>query len=168
MNTQNKKEKIAVYPGSFDPITLGHVDVLRDGAEMFDKVIIAIAHNPEKKGFLSVDERIQLIKDSITDLDNVEVDAFVGLTIDYAKEKGADFLLRGLRAVSDFEYELQLSQNNRTLCDDIKTVFLMTRPEYSFISSSVVKDILLNGGDISQFVPEPVSKYLKTKYSPKQ
>ena len=156
--------KTAIYAGSFDPITLGHLDVLKDGAKMFDKVIIAVADNSSKNCMLSVQERIELIKMSIKDIPNVDVDSFKGLTVEYAKKQGASILLRGLRAVSDFEYEMQLSQNNRALCEDIKTVFLITRPEYNFISSSAVKEILLNKGDISKFVPDEVSKYLSAKY----
>lgn len=156
--------KIAVYPGSFDPITLGHIDVLRDGAQMFDKVIITVSNNISKTSLLSVEERLHLIKESVKEFDNVEVDCFNGLTVEYAKSKNATILLRGLRAVSDFEYEMQLSQTNRSLNEDIKTVFLITRPEYNFISSSSVKEILKNNGDISKFVPEPVSKYLMEKF----
>ena len=153
-------EKIAIYPGSFDPITLGHLDVLRDGAQMFDKVIITVSNNMNKHSLLSVEERKELIKQSVQDIPNVEVDSFDGLTVNYAKKQGATILLRGLRAVSDFEYEMQLSQTNRALSEDIKTVFLITKPEYNFISSSTVKEILKNGGDISKFVPEAVHKYL--------
>lgn len=153
--------KIAVYPGSFDPITKGHLDVLKTGAEIFDKVIIAVSKNSSKTGFLSVEERVELIKASIVDLPNVEVDSFEGLTVEYAREKGAKVLLRGLRAVSDFEYEMQLSQTNSALSCDIKTVFLITKPKYNFISSSTVKDIALLGGDVSKFVPEPVNDFLK-------
>ena len=105
--------KIAIYPGSFDPVTKGHLDILKNASEIFDKVIIAVAHNGEKKGFLTVEERVMLIKESIKDFNNVEVDAFEGLTIEYAKKHGAEVLIRGLRAVSDFEYEMQLSQTNR-------------------------------------------------------
>jgi pantetheine-phosphate adenylyltransferase len=152
--------KIAIYPGSFDPVTKGHLDILKNAAGIFDKVIIAVAHNGEKKGFLTVDERIKLIKDSIPDLKNVVVDSFEGLTIEYAQKHGADVLIRGLRAVSDFEYEMQLSQTNSALCDKVKTVFLTTKPKYNFISSSTIKEILANGGDISKFVPEPVYNYL--------
>lgn len=158
---ENENQKIAIYPGSFDPITLGHLDVLRDGAKMFDKVIIAVAENSAKSGMFSVEKRKELIKESVKDIPNVEVDSFEGLTIEYAKKKGATILLRGLRAVSDFEYEMQLSQNNRALCEDIKTVFLITRPEYNFISSSAVKEILNNGGDVSKFVPSEVVGMLK-------
>lgn len=157
--------KIAIYPGSFDPITKGHLDVLETGAEIFDKVIIAVAKNSEKLGFLTIDERVELIRKSCTHLNNVEVDSFDGLTIDYAAQKGATVLLRGLRAVSDFEYEMQLSQNNSALNHNIKTVFLITKPIYNFISSSSVREILLNGGDITQFVPDAVKDYLVKKYS---
>ena len=151
---------IAIYPGSFDPITKGHLDILKTGAEIFDKVIIAVAHNSEKRGFLPIEDRVKLIKDSIAGMENVEVDYFAGLTIEYAKSKGAKVLIRGLRAVSDFEYELQLSQANSAMCEDIKTVFLTTKPKYNFISSSTIKEIYLNNGDISKFVPEPVYEYL--------
>ena len=155
---------IAIYPGSFDPITNGHLDILKSGAEIFDKVIIAVSYNMNKKSFLTVDERVSLIEKSIKHLPNVEVDSFEGLTVDYAKEKGADILLRGLRTSFDFEYELQLSQANNTLYKDIKTIFLITKPEYNFISSSMVREILANNGDISKFVPSEVNNYLKTKY----
>lgn len=155
--------KIAIYPGSFDPITKGHLDVLKTGSEIFDKVIIAVSRNSQKEGFLSVEERVSLIKASISELSNVEVDSFEGLTVEYAKQKGAKVLLRGLRAVSDFEYEMQLSQTNSALSEEIKTVFLITKPKFNFISSSTVKDIALLGGDISKFVPEPVNEYLKNK-----
>ncbi|MCI1274400.1 MAG: pantetheine-phosphate adenylyltransferase [Clostridiaceae bacterium] len=156
---------IAIYPGSFDPITKGHLDVLKSGSEIFDKVIIAVATNSEKSGFLPVKVRVELIKKAVKEmgLRNVEVDSFTGLTIDYAKQKDAEVLLRGLRAVSDFEYEMQLSQTNSALCDNIKTVFMITKPEYNFISSSTVKEIYENNGDISKFVPKAVDEYLKNK-----
>ena len=151
---------IAIYPGSFDPITNGHLDILKSGSEIFDKVIIAVSYNINKKGFLPVDERVELIKKSVQDLKNVEVDTFEGLTVEYAKQKGADVLLRGLRTSFDFEYELQLSQTNNALHKDLKTVFLITKPEYNFISSSMVREILLNKGDISKFFPKAVNEYL--------
>ena len=157
--------KIAIYPGSFDPITKGHLDILKNAAGIFDKVIIAVAHNGEKKGFLSVNERVELIKQSVNGLENVEVDAFEGLTIEYAKKHSAEILIRGLRAVSDFEFEMQLSQTNSALCEDIKTVFLTTKPKYNFISSGTVREIAVMNGDISKFVPEPVAKYLEAKYT---
>lgn len=152
--------KIAIYPGSFDPITKGHLDVLKTSSEIFDKIIIAVSKNSSKTGFLSVEERVELIKASVLGMENVEVDSFEGLTVEYAKSKGAKVLIRGLRAVSDFEYEMQLSQTNSALSEEIKTVFLITKPKFNFISSSTVKDIALLGGDISKFVPEPVNEYL--------
>lgn len=157
--------KIAIYPGSFDPITKGHLDVLQTASEIFDKVIIAVAINPGKAGFLPVETRIELIKRSINNIGNVEVDSFEGLTIHYAKEKGAKILIRGLRAVSDFEYEMQLSQSNTALDKNIKTIFLTTRPKYNFISSSTVKEVYVNGGDVSIFVPTAVSEYLKKEFA---
>ena len=155
--------KIAIYPGSFDPITKGHLDVLETSAGIFDRVIIAVAKNSEKNGFLPVEDRVKLIRESVKGIENVEVDSFEGLTIEYARKRGAEILIRGLRAVSDFEYEMQLSQTNSQLAEEIKTVFLITKPEYNFISSSTVKEILENGGDISKFVPEPVYRYLSNR-----
>ncbi len=152
---------IAIYPGSFDPITNGHLDILKSGAEIFEKVIIAVSYNANKKGFLTIDERVRLIQESVKDFPNVEVDSFEGLTVEYAKKRGASVLLRGLRTSFDFEYEMQLSQTNNKLFNEIKTVFLITKPEYNFISSSCVREILLNKGDISGFVPEAVQVYLQ-------
>ena len=155
--------KIAIYPGSFDPITKGHLDILKTGAEIFDKVIIAVARNSDKKGFLTVEERVQLIKDSVSDLENVEVDSFEGLTIEYAKKRDAKVLIRGLRAVSDFEYELQMSQTNHKIEPEIETLFLTTSLEFSFLSSTTVKEVASFGGDITQFVPEVIVKKIKEK-----
>ncbi len=155
---------IAIYPGSFDPITKGHLDVLETGSKIFGKVIITVSNNINKNSFLTVEERVNLIKESVKHLENVEVDTFEGLTVNYAKKRNATILLRGLRAVSDFEYEMQLSQTNSELSPEIKTVFLITKPEYNFISSSTVKEILLNNGDIAKFVPEPVNQYLISKF----
>ncbi len=154
---------IAIYPGSFDPITNGHLDILKSGSEIFDKVIIAVSYNVNKIGFLTIEERVNLIKKSVSHLTNVEVDTFQGLTVEYAKQKNADVLLRGLRTSFDFEYELQLSQTNNVLNKDLKTIFLITKPEYNFISSSMVREVLFNKGDISQFVPSAVEKYLISK-----
>ena len=156
--------KIAIYPGSFDPITNGHLDILKNASEIFDEVIIAVAYNGQKQSFLSTQERVNLIKDCVKDIPNVKVDSFSGLTVDYAKKNGANVLIRGLRAVSDFEYEMQLSQTNSSLCEDIKTVFLTTKPEYNFISSTNIREILNIGGDISKFVPENVNEFLTRKH----
>ena len=152
--------KIAIYPGSFDPITYGHLDILENASKIFDKVIIAVAYNSAKRSFLTIEERLKLINESIKDIPNVSADSFEGLTVEYAKRQGAKVLIRGLRAVSDFEFEMQLSQTNSALYDEIKTVLLTTKPEYNFISSSTIKEILQNGGDISKFVPKPVYDYL--------
>ena len=148
--------KIALYPGSFDPITKGHIDILKNGAEIFDKVIIAVAKNSEKHGFLSVEERVKLINECVLDMPNVEVDSFEGLTIEYAKRRGAKVILRGLRAVSDFEYEFQMALANRKLNPELDTVFLMTSAEYMYLSSSIVKDIAVHGGGVADFVPEGI------------
>jgi len=155
--------KTAIYPGSFDPITKGHLDVLSKAASMFDKVIIAVLKNNSKKGFLPTEDRVRLIKEALEEMNltNVEVDSFDGLTIEYAKKVGSDILIRGLRAVSDFEYEMQLSQTNNSLAPTITTVFLITKPKYNFISSSTVKEIAKYNGDISKFVPKSVVKYFK-------
>lgn len=160
---EGKILKTAIYPGSFDPITKGHLDVLKRAAGIFDKVIIAVLVNSAKKSFLPIEDRLELIRRSCADLENVEVDSFDGLTIDYARQKGANILIRGLRAVSDFEYEMQLSQTNSALAPNINTVFLITKPKYNFISSSSVKEIAQMKGDVSQFVPPPVAEYLKEK-----
>ena len=156
--------RIAIYPGSFDPITKGHLDVLHKASLLFDKVIIAVLQNDAKKGFLPTADRVALIKESVKDYENVEVDSFDGLTIEYAKAKGSNVLIRGLRAVSDFEYEMQLSQTNNALAPEITTVFLITKPKYNFISSSTVKEIAKNNGDISKFVPSCVDEYLKKRH----
>ncbi len=156
-----KKEKIAIYPGSFDPVTKGHIDILERACKMFDKVIIAVLKNSNKKSFLPVDDRVELIKQSISDIKNAEVDHFEGLTVDYARKTGAKFLIRGLRAVSDFEYEMQLSQANMSIAPDIGTVFLITKPKYNFISSGIVKELASFGEDISKFVPDSVVEYFK-------
>ena len=156
-----KEEKIAIYPGSFDPVTKGHIDILERASKMFDKVIIAVLKNSSKKSFLPVKDRVELIKQSIKDIKNAEVAFFEGLTVEYARKTGAKFLIRGLRAVSDFEYEMQLSQANMSIAPDIGTVFLITKPKYNFISSGIVKELASYGEDVSKFVPESVVEYLK-------
>ena len=157
--------KTAIYPGSFDPITKGHLDVIKRAADIFDKVILLVSVNINKKSFLTVEEKIKLIKEACHDIANVEVDSFDGLTIEYAKKRNANVLIRGLRAVSDFEYEMQLSQANSALCENIHTVFLITKPEYNFISSGTVREIAQMHGDVSKFVPMPVKKFIEAKYT---
>lgn len=158
-----KKQQIAVYPGSFDPITNGHLDVIERGCKIFDKVIIAVLKNISKAPLLSVETRIELIKNSTKHINNVYIDSFDGLTISYAKKIGANVLIRGLRAVSDFEYEMQLSQTNQALDPHINTVFLITKPQYNFISSSSVKEVIKMNGNISQFVPICVDEYFQKR-----
>ena len=153
--------RIAIYPGSFDPITKGHIDVLKKAVKLFDRVIIAVAINYDKKSFCSIEERKDLIKESVKDLSNIEVDSFEGLTVDYAKRKGANAIIRGLRAVSDFEYEMQMAQMNSSLCSDIETVFLIPETKYNFISSSTVKEVAKLGGSVEKFVTEPVKRFLE-------
>lgn len=155
------EEKIAIYPGSFDPVTKGHIDILERASKMFDKVIIAVLKNNDKKSLIPVEDRVNLIKEAIKEIKNTEVDSFDGLTVEYARKKGAKFLIRGLRAVSDFEYEMQLSQANMSIAPDIGTVFLITKPKYNFISSGIVKEIASYGEDISKFAPNCVVEYLK-------
>lgn len=155
--------KIAVYPGSFDPVTKGHLDILERASSMFDRVIIAVLKNNSKKSYLPTKDRVELIRESVDDigLQNVEVGSFEGLTIDYARKVGAKFLIRGLRAVSDFEYEMQLSQTNQAIAPEIGTVFLITKPKYNFISSGIVKELSFLGQDVSKFVPKSVVEYLQ-------
>ncbi len=154
---------IAVFAGSFDPFTLGHLDILESGAEIFDKVIVAVAKNINKQGFLPVEVRVKLIEECVAGFKNVEVTAYDGLTVEFAKSVGANVLLRGLRNEQDFSYELQISQTNSAISEDIKTVFLVTKPEHSYISSSAVREILKFQGDVSKLVPEVVNNYLKAQ-----
>ena len=154
-------QKIALYPGSFDPITNGHLDVLERASRMFDVVVIAVLNHPNKKAYLTVNERVELIREATNNIPNVRVDSFNGLTVEYAKKIGAKFLIRGLRTITDFEYEIQLCQTNHVIAPDIDTVFLSTKPEHNFISSSMVKELSNLKTDISKFVPENVVEYLK-------
>lgn len=152
---------LAIYPGSFDPITKGHLDVLKRASKAFDSVIIAVLENSKKKSFIPLEDKLTLIKDAVkhAGLNNVEVDYFNGLTVEYAKQKNAKVLIRGLRAVSDFEYEMQLAQMNQNLDNELETVFLTTKPKYNFISSGIVKEAAMLGGDISSLVPKNVNEY---------
>ena len=153
--------KIAIYPGSFDPITNGHLDVLSRAAQMFDKVIILVAINADKKGRFPIEERVAMIKESISEFDNVEVDSYDGLTVEYAKAHNSKFLIRGLRAVTDFDYEFQLAAANEYADPSIDTVFLMSKAEKSFINSSAIIELAKKGIDVSGLVPPAVVKRLK-------
>ncbi len=147
---------VCIYPGSFDPITMGHLDIITRGSQMFDKVIVCVMVNTQKTPAFSLEKRIAMIKKSVQHLGNVEVDSHSGLLVEYAKQKNAELILRGLRAVSDFEHEFAMAAMNRQLNNDVETVFLMTRTEYSFLSSSVVREIIRFGGDVSALVPEAI------------
>ncbi len=151
----------AIYPGSFDPITNGHYEVLLRASMLFEKVIVVILTNKEKNPFFSTETRIELIKESVKTVKNIETDSYEGLTVEYATKKNAQVLIRGLRAVSDFEYEMQMAQTNKSLNPDVDTIFLVPSVENNFVSSSIVKEIARFGGDISKLVPEPVQKYFE-------
>ncbi|KPJ69779.1 phosphopantetheine adenylyltransferase [candidate division WOR-1 bacterium DG_54_3] len=153
--------KVAIYPGSFDPVTNGHIDVIERATKLFDRVTVAVIRNPEKKPQFSLDERVEMLKQSLEKSKNVEVDSFDGLLVDYAKKKQANIIVRGLRAVSDFDFEFQMALTNRKMAPEIETLFFMTDYKYSYLSSSFVKQIARLGGDISELVPGPVAKKLK-------
>jgi pantetheine-phosphate adenylyltransferase len=163
MMTNNSEGRLALYPGSFDPFTLGHLDIAERAGRMFDRVEITIAVNTEKQYLLSVDERFALIEESVIHLENVSVGSFEGLLVDYAAQSHATALIRGLRQVSDFDFEFRMAFANRKLDPDIETVFLMTSEAHSLISASVVREIHRWRGDISAFVPEPVLRALNSK-----
>lgn len=148
--------RIGIYPGSFDPITLGHFDVIQRAAKMVDTLVIGVLNNRSKNSLFSAEERVEMIREVTKDISNVEVEAFNGLLVDYAKKKNADFIVRGLRAITDFEYELQMAQTNRKMNEEVDTIFLTTSVEYSYLSSSVVREIGAFGGDLSKFIPEQI------------
>ena len=157
-------KKIAVCPGSFDPITFGHLDIVRRGLCVFDKVIIAVGHNPLKKDLFTTEEKLEMIQASVESNPRIEVDKFEGLLVDYIQRIGACAILRGLRVISDFEMELQLALMNRRLCDKIETFFLMTDFNHLFVSSTMVKATAAAGGSVEGLVPEPALKKLQEKY----
>jgi len=151
----------AIYPGSFDPVTNGHVDIIERALKLFDRVIVAVINNPEKKLMFSVDDRVQMLKESCAAFSAVEIDSFDGLLVDYVEKKQATAIVRGLRAISDFDYEFQLALTNRKLDPNIETVFLMTDYKYSYLNASLVRQIAKLGGRVEEFVPAPVMKWLK-------
>ncbi|PMC38325.1 pantetheine-phosphate adenylyltransferase [Bacillus sp. UMB0899] len=158
---------ITVCPGSFDPITFGHLDIIKRGAKVFDQVYVCVLNNSSKQPLFSVEERCELIREVTKEIPNVVVESYKGLLIDYVREKNAQAILRGLRAVSDFEYEMQITSMNRVLDENIETFFMMTNNQYSFLSSSIVKEVAKYKGDISELVPEVVEIALKNKFSNK-
>jgi len=149
-------ERIAVFPGSFDPVTLGHVSVIKRALPLFDKIIVAIGVNSLKKGMFPLEKRMQWIKDIFINEEKIQVESYSGLTVEYCKSKNANFILRGLRTAADFEFERGIGQINRKLSDNIETVFLLTEAQYTPLSSSIVRDVIQHGGDVSEMVPAEV------------
>ena len=157
--------KVAVYPGSFDPVTYGHLDIIKRASQMFDKVIVAVMCNSAKTPLFTLDERVKMIRESVSGLNNVYVESFSGLLIDYCKKENIHIVIRGLRAITDFEYELQIAQTNKELShNEVDTVFLTTSLQYSYLSSSVVKEVASYNGDITPCVPDFVADKLYKKY----
>ena len=155
----------ALYPGSFDPMTYGHLDIIKRASKMFDELIVAVLDNSQKSPLFSVDERVKILTEATRDMNNVKVDSFSGLTVDYCKNNNLHIMVRGLRAVTDFEYELQIAQTNMKISDfGVDTVFLVTDLQYSYLSSSTVKEIAMYGGDVSHSVPDYVEAALKEKF----
>ena len=157
--------KRAIYPGSFDPVTFGHLDVIKRALKLFDEVIVAVAFNDQKQGLFTVDERVALLELATREMANVRVAQFSGLLVNFAREQQAAALIRGLRAISDFEFEFQMALMNRKLEKSIETLFLMPKEEYTYLSSRIVKEIARLGGDVTSFVPTNVQKALKAKLS---
>jgi pantetheine-phosphate adenylyltransferase len=156
-------ERLAVYPGTFDPLTNGHVDIILRGSRLFDRIVVAILVNPDKAPLFTVEERVETAREFFRGYPNVEVDTFDGLLVDYARRKRASVIVRGLRAVSDFEYELQMALMNRHLNPDVETVFMMPAETYTYLSSRLVKEVLALGGSITGLVPEVVETRLRRK-----
>jgi len=152
--------RVAIYPGSFDPLTLGHVDIIERGSALFDSIIVAVLRNAEKSPLFTVDERLEMIRHTFRERGNVEADSFRGLLVDYASSRKATTIVRGIRAISDFEYEFQMALMNRRLAPGIETVFMMPAEEYSYVSSRLVKEVASLGGNVSGLVPEDVEKRL--------
>lgn len=154
-----------IYPGSFDPVTYGHLDIIRRSAGMVDELIVGVLNNKAKTPLFSVEERVKMLKEVTKDLDNVKVVPFDGLLVEFARQQKARLVIRGLRAITDFEYEIQMSQTNHKLEPEVETMFLTTNLKYSYLSSTIVREVAAFGGDISQFVPETVAKSIKEKMS---
>jgi len=155
--------KVAIYPGSFDPFTNGHKNIIERGVKVFDQIIVAVAHNTSKKTVFTVEERVEILNEVFKNRDNVKVDYFEGLLVEYIKAKGTNIVLRGMRTVSDFEFEMQMALANKTLSSELETVFMVTDSEFSHISSSVIKEVISLNGSASHMVPEIVEKRLREK-----
>jgi pantetheine-phosphate adenylyltransferase len=152
--------KIALFPGSFDPITIAHVDILKRSIPLFDKVVLGIGLNSSKQNFLSAETREEIVRSVFKDYPNVEIATYQGLTVDFCKQIGATYMIRGIRSVGDFEYERAIAQINQTMMPNVETIFILSKPEYSAISSTIVRDILRNGGDVSPFLPKEALEFL--------
>ena len=157
----------AVYPGTFDPVTYGHLDVIKRGSKVFDELIVSVGHNPMKQPLFTITERMDMISKNTSEIKNVNVDCFEGMLTDYMKELQTNVILRGIRTLSDFDYEFQRALTNRVLKTDVETVFIMTSQEYSYLNSSLIKEAVSLGGDISMFVPSDVEKLLQQKFENK-
>ena len=157
----------AIYPGSFDPVTFGHLDIIKRSSRLFDEIIVGVLNNSQKNALFSIDERVNMIKELTREYPNVRVDSFDGLLVDYAKEVDATVIIRGLRAVTDFEYELQIAQVNHVQNASLETIFLTTSLNYSYLSSTVVREFASHGGDISRFVPAEIIPLIEDKYNVK-
>ena len=155
--------RIAVYPGTFDPMTFGHLDVIRRASELFDKVIVGVLHNSSKSPLFSVEERVNILEKATKNIPNVVIRPFDGLSVNFARENDAQVIVRGLRAVTDFEYELQMAQTNRVLAPDVDTVFLTTSLEYAYVSSTIMKEVARYNGDLSKFAPPEIIQVLQDK-----
>ena len=162
--TEHNITRRAVYPGSFDPVTFGHLDIIARAAQSVDELIIGVLENRAKIALFSVEERVKMIRIVTKDLPNVRVESFHGLSVDFARKQGADFIVRGLRAITDFDYELQMAQTNRIMAPKIDTIFYATNLEYAYLSSTTVKEVASYGGDITKFVPKTVAEAVIAKY----
>lgn len=163
VDIQRHQKAVALYPGSFDPLTNGHIDLIARAARLFDNLILAVVHNPSKNPLFSVKERMDMLREVSAKYENVEVDSFEGLLVNYAQRRGARVLIRGIRAISDYEYELQMALMNRRLQPDLETVFLMASEAYSFVSSRMVKEVFALGGDVSGLVPSTTLERLHAR-----
>lgn len=163
--TPKTKPNIALYPGTFDGLTYGHLDIIERGAYLFDRLLVAVAQNQGKSPLFTVEERLEMLRDATAHLPNVEISSFPGLTMDYAERMGANYVIRGIRVVSDFEYELQMAMMNRALNPRVETLFMVPAAEHLYVSSSLIKEVLVLGGDVHQFVPPTTEKFLRARFN---
>lgn len=160
--------RTAIYPGSFDPVTLGHLDIIERASQVMDHLIVGVLNNNAKSPLFSVEERVKMLKEVTAHLPNVEIQSFGGLLVDFAVQSNADVIVRGLRAITDFEYELQMSQTNRKIAPNVDTIFFTTNLKYAYLSSSIVKEVAMYGGNIDEFVPPVIAGYIRRKFEEKK